>query len=608
MWLQNPPTPDAYQVLRINNFAGLTGEKNAVSITFPDALEFSKIDFSYEAMGKEIQKNSIEFKHGHKHISSGFRFGNDVSETKLKVVVSGRTINFSIDTLGKHEFDWGDIKPPKKTYKLAREKKEENNNKWLLKELIIYVEDKPKWLEAIDSSSAYPKLVIENLLLGYREKDWFFKKTAMNDGIAPTLILNDFSETTAFRVSRPIEADNCGILGIAYNGNVQEDKELGKAIPVEDVDGMRSLRIDFFNRDAYYGKKNFTCAPKIEIIFEVPEQVIPPKKLPLGIYECDSTFVINNQGDTTARYPEPYYKSTVIQPFSIESSITNCPCGTIGGDALFKFTPQILKVDKYHKCIERKKGEDETYTTDSLETLISEGEMPVAYTAQVRKKIIAEDTSYLEIDTIAILNNNTVFVRNIDKFKNGISPGNYSLELISKKTKKVIYEEPFVINRGSKCPEQYVISERTPIVDNCLSTVRYEDKYIPCQASVTSIPILKDKRFLIVSLDPEDITKLEDVDVISFDINGGLIDFKNGRTKPTNCGECKVYKNNNLFWSFSKLKEGFTGKNRLDQPLIFDLEKVGKKNIFFGLTKSKEDKPVNVYYQYISLTSTNPKS
>ncbi len=625
-WTQ--PTTNDYQILKINNFAGLAGKNNAITITFPDILSCSKVVFSYKALNKEVRYDSIDFKtyQNDYRNSDNFIFDETPSKTKLRAYASEKTVKIYLDNLGGNQFDLGDLKQPKKA------------NIWLLKELIIYSTEKPSWFNSKEYFN-YPELTIENLLLGYREKGIWPKKIGFNDGIAPKLILNDFSNAASIKIIRPVEAENCGTIGITCNGNIQKDKELGKIIALED--GQKSLRIDFFNSDAYYQKKKSTCTPKIELVFAVPEKVIPLEQLPLEVFECDSTYVRNSKGQKTNRQiPKPYNKNiTVTQPFSLdESNITACSCGTRGGNALFKFTPLIVKIEKYHKCKQRIEGINTLYDTINIDIPISEIEDTTNYSVQIKEKVglgRQSDTSYTKTDSMIItsstidsflytsitpFNNNTVFVRSANRFKDGLTPKSYFLQIISKEDNKIVHTEPFIIDKGGKCAEPFIIAEKTPINNKCLSTVKQEDKRLPCQTEIISISKKEadGKRFLVVSLDSERLANLEDADIISFGFDNQLLKFKNDKAKKdikTNktlaCGTCEAYKNNDIVWNYNykAINQYSRSKyiNDFIQPLVFDLDKIGNnEKIYFKLNKSKNDEPVNLHYQFISVVSTNP--
>lgn len=732
IWAQEQ---EDYKILEINNFAGLAGKENAVTITFPDTLFLSKVTFSYKAYGiKNIEYDTLKFSNDIQKLendiiklkrdiqklkrdiqkleSDTLKFNPDTLKfkrntlnllklkydstrrrkskhfifqdkkhktTKLEIEIdtSGKILKFYIASLGKNKkdagFDWGYLEQPKVIYNNDKEDKNKLD-KWILREIKIYSKkpiDGLQWFNKKKpaTDAPHPKLIIENLLQGYQEKGSIFKfnKTAFHNGVAPVLTLNNFGSTTGIRVTRPlpVETTNCGVIGITYSGNIQEDKELGKAIAVEDVDGNKSLRIDFFNRNAIYENHTSTCSPRIEVTFEVPEKKILPD---LKIISCDSLpnpkKNKENPRDSVLRL---YVKeATSVQNFSLDSkTIDPCFCGTTGGAATFNYTPSIVSTKSFAKCSYKQIYEDgevfdtiiQTIDTFSLKATI------VSYTARIRRKVVdtvhVVDTLCKEIqkstqidkskgeittnkekfaspeydckekkDTVKIIKpkdvdflnasieNNTVKIENsnMDNLLAGIPSGSYVLEIMPKGKDKIIHTEPFIIHPGKEnCSDEEMISERSPIRSHCISTVRQEDSSLPCQEDTTSIPFERKRRYLIIGLNAEDLIKVKDSDITRFNSNGVLVRYKSD--KKLNCGECKYYEENKVLFGYEiKIKEEqkpvIIESQSLQQPIIIDLDKYKYKKgydgakITFKILRSKNDEPVEIYYQFISTAKT----
>ena len=599
VWAQNTTNEDC-EILKITNFAGLTGFENAVEMTFPGNVEFSKIvyTYSFQKFPKKIV-DSISFDGlniGREELKKRLNYKGKPTSSLLNVVSTQNVLKFYIDRLDKKkkkaEFNWKEVGVGQpQIYSSRKQKKSKLHkrryNKWLLKEVTIYAKKLPEWFNEKNPEEAFPQLSIENLLLGFPEKEIGRDGLASNDGIKPRVTMSNIQNVHFIKVSQPSSADreNCNDIGYKYKDTAYELYE--KLLKIEK--GSSLLDIEFFNKNGKYQEDYMACKPLIEVMFHVPIKTVKPQYevVDYGVAVRDTII------STIKLLPEPV--------------VTKCEFGTIScGRVDINFTPEqritsIYRNEQY-RIIDNNAIKDTILvvrreplfsTADTVVAYIEDVEIRPEHEASFRKANYQKGGNQISITN---LDTGSYFLK-INWKLNGIEIDttvftNTKALDIEKNIKEVLCTDTifFTIDPGGTAPPGFSLST-TPMERKCLTLGGDKN----CDDEVTSIYVgSTTSRFLVVGLDRAEMGEHTPEELIDFDRNGKLVPFTNEeeKIKNINCKKCEQYEENEILWNGIQM----------GGILIFDLKKIKTNTISFKAELLKDDGPINLYYQYISLT------
>ena len=622
-WSQENANED-YEILRITNFAGQTGMKNAVKINFPGKVELSRIVFSYsfkKFTDSPPEYDTIFFSNFfdvNKKIPKSKRLRykkGTLTKTELNVLRTESTLQIYIEELdnqkNKASFDWGVIGQPKiYPYKKQNHTKRRKRkfNKWLLKEVTIYAKKLPDWFDKKDPETPYPRMSIENLLLGFPDKKMSKDRIVNNNGIAPQLIISNLREVKSFKVIEPSSAEmaNCSDMKYKFEDKEYSDTEFEKLFTIDE--GSDILNIEFFNARGKYEEDYVTCKPMIELMFFIPNKVIPP---PLEVVDYGWRV-----WDTTI--------TTVERTDPVKTKEEGCKCGTKGGGSVeITFNPQQrqTKIYKNIQYIIKNNSANEIIPVIQIEPVYELTQTDTAYITDVEIKLRHQsEKSYWNLEKNpryqrALYKKTGNRQINLDSLDSGIYDLKVSWKLkgididttiktfsgdidYSKKIDSIIHvykkidsityvhSIPFTITPGGNCDAKFTL-QGIPKDPKCLSFKDHKG----CSKSILIDPNQESSRYLLIGLDKEDIGRYELNKIINSNVYGQPEDFT---IKPINCIDCQKYEKNDVLWNGAKI----------NQHIVIDLDKLGrKKPIVLRADILENDGPLDVFYQFISVSS-----
>ena len=603
---------DGYEILKITNFAGQTGIKNAVKINFPGKVELSRIEFSYSFQKfPESLSETIPYDKDFTSVESTKKkelvYNEKSTSTVFKVKhIDPQTIEFYIELLDKNKkkarFNWEEIEQPKiypnKKQKEKKPRHKRRYNKWLLSDLTIYAKEKPAWFDKKDPRAPYPKLSIENLLLSFSES---------KRSIAPHVIFNNLQNVESVKISQPSSADlvNCTKFKYKYNG---EDYEFERVLKIDE--GNSNLDFEFLNNNGVYEEDYLTCQPKIDLMFLVSDSVIPP---PLEVVDAD-WWRVHNTTLTTVEHTDP-----------VKTKEEGCKCGTKGGGSVeVGFIPQQRKTEIYRNIqyrIIKNNSTKEIIPVIQREPIFEISRTDTAFITDVEIKLRHQsEVSYWNLEKkpryqraqYKKTGNRQI---NIDSLDSGIYDLKVSWKLkgididttikipsgdveilkkidsiihVSKKIDSITYvdEIPFTITPGGKCGPKYTL-QATHMEKKCLTLKGDEG----CTKSISIDASQGTSKYLLIGLDRGDLGRNKLEDIINSNVYGEPEEFT---IKAINCIDCEKYEKNDVEWNGAKL----------NQHILIDLDKLGrKKPIVLTADILEGDGPLDVFYQFISVSS-----
>lgn len=601
---------DDYEILKITNFAGLTGKKNAIEISFPDKLDLSKIVYSYayKKYPNDIKSDTLLF-NGISFVQKKLKYKEKRTASVLSVKqYDPETLRFYVESLDKKNrkarFDWGDLKQPKRLYPSKKQHKKKKHkkryNKWLLKEVTIYSKKIPTWFDEKDAAALNPTLRIENLLFGFAQKG---KKNTVGDnkGVAPRLLISNLAKVQAVKVFQPSSADveNCNLLGYRWNDRDYTFND-DRLLPIKINNG--DFEIEFYNKRGTYEQAHLSCKPKIEFLFQVANKKLPPPDLETS----KNGFAMR---DTVE----------IIQEHAVSSEVTPCKYGVYScGQIVFSYSPEIRQTTLY--CNEKYKITRHNDLKDIIYTLAEKAIVDTIIVdtfTLVSVQLKYNNGRYKEVDFKR--GTNGITLPNLDS-------GEYDVKLFwemksieidttiyfsSKKDamkcfqsiRKENYKPKirvdsfyFKIEEGGGRPNLFNIDFAQGLSEKCLTMAEMDqDRNKDCSKDKITISARDRGRYLAISLNRDELTKLDPSNVVSADFKGNPADFQSngGKVKFINCEACKEHKKNKIYWGAKK-------QNIVQGILVFDLEKMGNSLRLTAITL-ENDGPITIYYQFMSI-------